>query len=198
MRRRTILADVGTYLFIYVLLKLRLREIEGLFNWGKCFWKSWLSYIFNCMAALVWMGKWLAPLEFRSGLSEEMWRRGCTGYCKQGAHHDQIMPIYPILADMVWRNVDALVFNELVENHDQKVYADKVKTSFNALQVVTESQQLISANRFFQTVHFKEPVEDCSNQFLRYSFVTPFCHDMLKWSKSKSCCHFFFYCRPIN
>ncbi len=57
-----------------------------------------------------------------------------------------------------------MVFNELVENIDQKVFADNLKTSFDALQVVTESQQLISENRFFQTVHFKEPAQDRPNQ----------------------------------
>ncbi len=72
-----------------------------------------------------------------------------------------------------------------------------------ALQVVTESQQLISANRFFKTVHFKEPVQDCSNQC-----GSNLCHHvtsltslyvMTCWNDlSKSCCRFFFNCRPIN
>lgn len=88
----------------------------------------------SAIAALVWMGKWLDPQEFRSRLSEEMWRRGCAGYCIQGATERHAVAdhaqktLQPILADMVWRNVDALVFNELVENLDQKVFADNLKT----------------------------------------------------------------------
>ncbi len=163
-----------------------LTEIEGLFKWGKC-----------CFGL---NGKWLDPQEFRSRLSEEMWRRVCAGYCIQGATErhavsDRSCPENTIAHPgrygvkecqrVSWKSWPKSI-----------CWQPKNFICSGALQVVTESQQLISANRFFKTVHFKEPVQDCSNQC-----GSNLCHHvtsltslyvMTCWNDlSKSCCRFF-------
>ncbi len=129
--------------FIYVLLKIvdRNRRVIQVR-------KMLLTVLIQLKLWLLWSGwenYWILKSLGEGFQSCVCWRvyPGCN--CLNATLW-QIMPRkhLPILEDIVWRNVDALVFNELVENLDQKVFADNLQTSFDALQVVT---QFISKNQ---------------------------------------------------
>ncbi len=163
-----------------------LTEIEGLFKWGKC-----------CFGL---NGKWLDPQEFRSRLSEEMWRRVCAGYCIQGATErhavsDRSCPENTIAHPgrygvkecqrVSWKSWPKSI-----------CWQPKNFICSGALQVVTESQQLISANRFFQTVSFQRTSSRLFKS-VRLKSLSPrdifdIPYVMTCWNDlSKSCCRFF-------